>query len=132
MPKMPRTGATAQQAVNGGDIAGDFLPNLVVHFQRFNLQADGLGQARSRFARGRCQADSQGSARFNRRGLEQRQQTHHGGGFAGTRAARDDAEGTACGQRTGQFLPVNRRIALRSTEKPVQPRRQIGRRGFGR
>ena len=73
MPKMPRAGAAAQQAVNGGDITGDFLPNLVVHFQRFNLQADGLGQARSGFARGRCQADSQGSARFNRRGLEQRQ-----------------------------------------------------------
>ena len=130
MAKVSGTGAAAQQPVNSGHVTGDFLPNLVVHFQGFDLHADGLGQPGGGFAGRCCQTNAQGCARLHRRGLQQSQQAHHGRGFTGAGAARDDAESPACSQSTRQFLPVNRRILCRATEQAVQTYGQIRRGGF--
>lgn len=67
------------------------------------MLADGFGEARSGFARGRGEADAQWAVGLYGRGLQQREQAHYSGGFAGAGAAGDDAEGTACGQGAGKF-----------------------------
>ena len=131
MTEVPRTGSATEESVNGGHITGDFLPKVVVHFKGFDLKADGFRQTCSGFPGGRGQANPQRRAGFHGGGLQQGQQTHDGGGFACTGAARDDAEGTTGGQRTGQFLPVNRRIRLRTAEQGIQARRQVVRRHLG-
>ena len=69
MAEVPRAGAATEQAVNGSHVAGDFLPNLVVHFQRLDLQADRFGQAGGRFTGRRGKTNAQGRACLYRWGL---------------------------------------------------------------
>ncbi|MNJ44180.1 hypothetical protein D3C77_392210 [compost metagenome] len=107
MTKMPRSGATAQQAVHGRDIGRDVFPHLGVNRQTLDLLANRLGQARRRLACRCCQPYAQWSPGLYRRRLKQGQQTHDSGGLTGTRTAGDDAEATACGQGAGQLLPVH-------------------------
>ncbi len=130
--EVPGTGATAQQAVDGGHLAGDFLPYVVPDIQALHLLADGFGQTCRRLAGRCCETDAQRLATLYRRGLQQGQQAHHRGGFAGARATGDDAETLAGRQRAGKFLPVDHSLwrSVGRTEQRVEPLRQILRRRF--
>ncbi len=129
---MPGTGATAQQTVDGGHFAGDFLSYVVTDIQALHLLTDGLGQTCRRLAGGRREPDAQRLATLYRRGLQQGQQAYHRGGFAGAGAAGDDAEALAGRQRAGKFLPVDDGLwrGIGRTEQRVELLRQILRRRF--
>ncbi len=121
--EVPAVRATAEQTVQGGDFAGDFLLDRLGHRQRGDLPADGFGQPRRRLAGGRREADAQRLARRQGRLLQQRQQAHHGGGLAGAGAAGDQAEAAPGGQGAGEFLPVDLALAVdhqRLGEQPLQ------------
>ncbi|MNN08465.1 hypothetical protein D3C81_1213200 [compost metagenome] len=105
--EMAGAGTAAQQAMHGGDVTRNLRPHLFGNFQRLHLLADGLGQPRRGLACRCRQTNPQRMTGSDCGRLKQGQQTHHRGGFAGTRTAGDDAEGTASGKGAGEFLPVD-------------------------
>ena len=109
--------------MQGGDHARDQLAHRLADRQGGDLCADGFAETRRGFA-GRCgQLDAQWLAGLQCRLLEQGQQAHHAGGLAGTRPTGDQAEGTACRQGAGHFLPVAEAFAVllgRAAEQLLQ------------
>ena len=98
--------AGAEQAVQGGHVCGDGVAYRDVHVQLLHLFADGFGEPCRRLAGGGGEANSQTLVVRHGQALQQPQQAHHGGGFAGARTAGDDANTTAAGQGAGHLLPV--------------------------
>ncbi|MNB99337.1 hypothetical protein D3C75_466160 [compost metagenome] len=130
VPEMTSPGPAAEQAVNGGDVGRNLFPNVLRDLQGPDLLADGFCQTRRGLA-GRCgETNAQGHAGLDRRRLEQRQQAHDGGGLAGSRPPRHDAEGAARRQGAGQLLPVDHVTRSGRTKQPGESLEQVDRCGF--
>ncbi|MNN30827.1 hypothetical protein D3C81_1444870 [compost metagenome] len=129
--EVPRARAAAEQAVHGADFGGNLPAYFGADLQALDLLANGFGQARGRLAGRRGQADAQRPALLHRRCLQQSQQAHYSGRFAGAGAAGDDAETGTSGQGAGKLLPVHLARWRTTVEQLRQAARQVGRRRFG-
>ena len=118
VPEVAAVRAGAEQPVQGGHLGGDGVAHRRVHRQLLQLLADRFGEPRRRLAGGRRQPHAQAPAVRHGQALQHAQQAHHGGGFAGARAAGDDADAATHRQRAGHLLPVGVR--------PVAARKQPG------
>ena len=98
--------AGAEQAVQGGDVRGNGVAYRGFHVQLLHLFTDGFGEPRRRLAGGGSEANTQALVVCHGQALQQPQQAHHGGGFAGAGAAGDDADTAAAGQSASHLLPV--------------------------
>ena len=119
MPEVAAVRAGAEQPVQGGHLGGDGVAHRRRHRQRPQLLAVRFGEPRRRFAGGRRQPHAQAPAVRHGQALQHAQQAHHGGGFAGARAAGDDADAATHRQRAGHLLPVGVR-PVAAGEQPGQ------------
>ena len=122
MAKVATVRQAAQQPVQGGHLMRNTVPDLaaagtfqlqISQRQTVNAAANGFTQSGGGLAGWRGQMNLQRVKLLAQaQSLQQGEQTHHGGGFAGTRTAGNNGKAAARSQQAGDFLPVGARCLV--------------------